>query len=71
MGLVDVIEDLQEPYSAVYNTESSAEASRREALLVKQVKEKLMEQGFGEESIRTNSYLNLRYEGTDTAIMVK
>jgi 5-oxoprolinase (ATP-hydrolysing) len=71
MGLADVIEDLQEPYSAVYNTESSAEASRREALLVKQVKEKLMEQGFGEESIRTDSYLNLRYEGTDTAIMVK
>ncbi|CAD6204226.1 unnamed protein product [Miscanthus lutarioriparius] len=69
MGLADVIEDLQEPYSAAYNTESSAEASRREALLVKQVKEKLMEQGFGEESIRTNSYLNLRYEGTDTAIM--
>lgn len=40
-------------------------------LLVNQVKEKLREQGFGEESIRTDSYLNLRYEGTDTAIMVK
>lgn len=71
MGLADVIEDLQEPYSAVYNTDSSAEASRREALLVKHVKEKLREQGFGEESIRTDSYLNLRYEGTDTAIMVR
>lgn len=71
MGLADVIEDLQEPYSAVYNADSAAEASRRVALLVKQVKEKLVEQGFGEESIRTDSYLNLRYEGTDTAIMVK
>ncbi|KAK3156940.1 hypothetical protein QOZ80_2AG0114100 [Eleusine coracana subsp. coracana] len=71
MGLADVIEDLQEPYSAVYNADSAQEASRREALLVKQVKEKLREQGFGEENIRTDSYLNLRYEGTDTTIMVK
>jgi 5-oxoprolinase (ATP-hydrolysing) len=71
MGLADVIEDLQEPYSAVYNADSATEASRRAALLVKQVKDKLAEQGFGEESIRTDSYLNLRYEGTDTAIMVK
>jgi len=71
MGLADVIEDLQEPYSAVYNADSAAEASRRESLLVKQVKEKLKEQGFGDESIKTDSYLNLRYEGTDTAIMVK
>ncbi|KAL6642813.1 hypothetical protein ACP70R_020994 [Stipagrostis hirtigluma subsp. patula] len=71
MGLADVIEDMQEPYSAVYNADSSAEASRRVALLAKQVKEKLREQGFKEESIRTDSYLNLRYEGTDTAIMVK
>jgi 5-oxoprolinase (ATP-hydrolysing) len=71
MGLADVIEDLQEPYSAVYNADSANEASRRAALLVKQVKDKLAEQGFGEESIRTDSYLNLRYEGTDTAIMVK
>lgn len=71
MGLADVIEDLQEPYSAVYSADSAAEASRRVALLVNQVKEKLREQGFGEESIRTDSYLNLRYEGTDTAIMVK
>jgi 5-oxoprolinase (ATP-hydrolysing) len=71
MGLADVIEDLQEPYSAVYNADSATEASRRAALLVKQVRDKLTEQGFGEESIRTDSYLNLRYEGTDTAIMVK
>ncbi|KAB8085357.1 hypothetical protein EE612_008177 [Oryza sativa] len=71
MGLADVIEDLQEPYSAIYNVDSAAEASRRVDLLVKQVKEKLIEQGFGEDSIRTHSYLNLRYEATDTAIMVK
>ncbi|CAH1451622.1 unnamed protein product [Lactuca virosa] len=71
MGLADVIEEAQEPYSAAYSHESVLEASRRETLLLQQVKQKLKDQGFGESSITTESYLNLRYEGTDTAIMVK
>lgn len=71
MGLADVIEEAQEPYAVAYGPESVLEASRRETLLLKQVKQKLIDQGFGESSITTESYLNLRYEGTDTAIMVK
>ena len=71
MGLADVVEEAQVPYSAVYGQETVVEASRREAILLKQVKQKLQEQGFGEESIKTETYLNLRYEGTDTSIMVK
>lgn len=71
MGLADVIEEAQEPYSASYGTESVLEASRRESSLLKTVKQKLIDQGFGESSIVTESYLNLRYEGTDTSIMVK
>ncbi|KAJ1704338.1 hypothetical protein LUZ63_004117 [Rhynchospora breviuscula] len=71
MGLADVVQDMQEPFAAVFNSDSVVEAERRERALVKQVREKLREQGFLEESIKTESYLNLRYEGTDTAIMVK
>lgn len=71
MGLADVIEEAQEPYSAVYDPESLQEATRREVILVKQVRQKLQMQGFEEENITTETYLNLRYEGTDTAIMVK
>ncbi|OMO72178.1 Hydantoinase/oxoprolinase [Corchorus capsularis] len=71
MGLADVVEEAQEPYAAVYGPESVLEASRREAELLKQVNQKLQEQGFREENIKTETYLNLRYEGTDTAIMVK
>lgn len=71
MGLADVVEDAQEPYSAVYCQDSVVEASRREAVLLKQVMQKLHEQGFGDENIKTETYLNLRYEGTDTSIMVK
>ncbi|KAJ6738571.1 5-OXOPROLINASE RELATED [Salix koriyanagi] len=71
MGLADVVEEAQEPYSAVYGPDSILEASHREAMLLKQVRQKLQEQGFREENITTETYLNLRYEGTDTAIMVK
>lgn len=71
MGLADVIEEAQEPYSAVYGPESVLEASRREAILLKQVEQKLQEQGFRKENVTTETYLNLRYQGTDTAIMVK
>lgn len=71
MGLADVIEEAQEPYSAVYCPESIQEASRREANLMEQVKDKLQAQGFWDENIKAETYLNLRYEGTDTAIMVK
>ncbi|KAL5054529.1 hypothetical protein RYX36_035211 [Vicia faba] len=71
MGLANVVEEAQEPYAAVYGTESILEASQREAVLLRQIKQKLQSQGFKEESISTETYLNLRYEGTDTAIMVK
>lgn len=71
MGLADVVEELQEPYSSVYDPDSAVEASRRELHLKNKVKQKLIQQGFNDEDITTESYLNLRYEGTDTAIMVK
>ncbi|XP_054805788.1 5-oxoprolinase 1-like [Prosopis cineraria] len=71
MGLANVVEEMQEPYSAVYGAESIVEVSQREAVLLKQVKQKLQNQGFREGGISIETYLNLRYEGTDTAIMVK
>ncbi|KAK9132863.1 hypothetical protein Scep_012391 [Stephania cephalantha] len=71
MGLADVVEEAQEPYSAVYDPESILEAAHREAILLAQVRQKLKGQSFTDESISTESFLNLRYEGTDTAIMVK
>ncbi|KAL3520218.1 hypothetical protein ACH5RR_018367, partial [Cinchona calisaya] len=71
MGLADVVEETQEPFSAVYGPKSLLEVSSREANLMKQVKQKLQEQGFREGNIKIEAHLNLRYEGTDTAIMVK
>ncbi|KAK6118583.1 hypothetical protein DH2020_047669 [Rehmannia glutinosa] len=71
MGMADVVEEEQEPFSAVYGPESVLEATNREAVLLNRVQLKLQLQGFEGEAITTETFLNLRYEGTDSALMVK
>ncbi|XP_068635007.1 5-oxoprolinase 1 [Aristolochia californica] len=71
MGLADVVEEAQEPFSAIYGRDAVLEAFQREAKLLQEVNMKLRAQGFSHDNIRSESYLNLRYEGTDTAIMVR
>ena len=72
MGLADVVEDLQEPFSSVLSKGlASPETCRRVAAVTQKVKLKLIDQGFHEDNITIDAFLNLRYEGTDTAIMVK
>ena len=44
--------------------------ARLEQLAVK-ARSTLMKQGYSEESIVTEKYLNMRYQGTDNAIMIK
>lgn len=71
MGLADVVEEAQEPYAAVYGSDSMFEVSKRSKVLTEQVRQQLRLQGFTDENIHTNLYLNLRYEGTDTAMMIR
>ena len=44
--------------------------AQRHASLAAAVEAKLRAQGFGSAELRTERFLNLRYEGTDTAIMI-
>jgi 5-oxoprolinase (ATP-hydrolysing) len=71
MGLADVVEEAQEPYAAVYSPESLAEAQKRAAKLADAAKRELKLQGFKDDDICTETLLNLRYEGTDTAMMIR
>jgi len=71
MGLADVVEEAQEPYAAVYSAESLAEAKSRARKLAESAKGQLRLQGFAEQAIRAETLLNLRYEGTDTAMMIR
>ncbi|KAL3690636.1 hypothetical protein R1sor_004287 [Riccia sorocarpa] len=70
MGLADVVEEAQEPFTAVYGPESMEEAMKRASGLVEEVKKQLKLQKFKDEDISTELLLNLRYEGTDTAMMI-
>ena len=70
MGLADVVEEAQEPFAATYGPESLQEANHRADKLRETVKNQLRSQGFQEKDITTEMLLNLRYDGTDTAMMI-
>ncbi|KAH7290098.1 hypothetical protein KP509_30G031800 [Ceratopteris richardii] len=70
LGLADVIEEVQEPFSAVYGPSSMQEVLARAEMLTKQVRQKLGDQGFKEDHITTELLLNLHYDGTDTIMTV-
>ncbi|KAH8921790.1 5-oxoprolinase [Atractiella rhizophila] len=69
MALADRVFEKQEPSSEIYSEESKPRIQSRIDHLSKQVERELGRQGFKEERIATEIYLNLRYEGTDTALM--
>ena len=69
MALADVVEEAQEPSAEVYEQESFARLDERLDALEKKVREKVAAQGFPDSYIETESFLHLRYQGTDCALM--
>ena len=72
MGLADVVVEKQEPSASVYQNDSlqQIELPRLHTLAQTAVKE-LEDQGYPREQIQWQCYLNLRYQGTDTARMIE
>lgn len=70
LALADVVNEVQEPAAAPFD--SSSEAAFREQLLrlVAQSTAKLMSHGFQIEQLKHELYLNMRYRGSDTALMI-
>jgi len=72
MSLADVVEERQEPESKVWADKGDA----KDTLLgkIEELKAKsqtaLNEQGFEEDSIMFEEYLNMRYRGTESALMI-
>jgi len=72
MALADVVDERQEPESKVWENKGEA----KESLKIKmgELKQKsaaaLKDQGFGDDSIIFEEYLNMRYRGTESALMV-
>jgi len=70
MGLADVVAEAQRPFAASALSEDGRRAARRASdELRARVVSELAAQGFAMDDIATETLLNLRYEGTDTAIM--
>lgn len=70
IGLAHVVAERQQPAAEIYqNGIYSKLIGQLEALQAEAEKE-LASQGFSSKQIRTTRYLNLRYQGTDTALMI-
>ena len=72
MALADVVDEQQEPDSKVWSEEGDAKKYLQEKMsdLKQRSTKTLKEQGFKDENIVFEEYLNMRYRGTESALMV-
>ncbi|KAI9736814.1 MAG: hypothetical protein M1818_005865 [Claussenomyces sp. TS43310] len=72
MALADVVDERQEPESKTWedNGDTKSLLQRKMADLKSKSKAALQDQGFGEDLITFEEYLNMRYRGTESALMI-
>lgn len=71
MALADVVVENQEPETLTLSDESLPRLQDRLSKLSSQGAEGLGRQGFTQNQIRHELFLNLRYQGSDTALMIQ
>lgn len=72
MALADVVDERQEPESKIWADDGTAKTSLQEKMNELKTKSKaaLQDQGFGDDEIVFEEYLNMRYRGTESALMI-
>jgi 5-oxoprolinase (ATP-hydrolysing) len=72
MALADVVDERQEPDSKVWADKGDAKESLKGKIgdLKQKSRKALQEQGFEDQSIVYEEYLNMRYRGTESALMI-
>ena len=72
MALADVVDERQEPDSAVWKTDSSVldDLKSKMEKLKEKSRQALRDQGFEDKEIVFEEYLNMRYRGTESALMI-
>jgi 5-oxoprolinase (ATP-hydrolysing) len=72
MALADVVDESQEPDSQVWDEAGKAKEALNKKMeeLKSRSTKKLKDQGFGNDSIVFEEYLNMRYRGTESALMI-
>ncbi|KIY00156.1 uncharacterized protein Z520_03841 [Fonsecaea multimorphosa CBS 102226] len=71
MALADVVVDLQEPESITYSGDATTRIRERFDLLKQRAIGQLVAQGFTGERIECETFLNMRYRGSDTSLMIQ
>ncbi len=70
MALADVVDERQEPESKVWSEDIKEVLQKKMSELKAKSRGVLKTQGFGEDSIAFEEYLNMRYRGTESALMI-
>lgn len=71
LSVADSVVDKQRPSSAEYSAGNKAELVSSLSALAEEVKSELVGDGFKAEDIQFQFFLNMRYEGTDNAVMTR
>ncbi|KAL0264411.1 hypothetical protein SLS55_000361 [Diplodia seriata] len=70
MALADIVQEAQDPVNLVYAGQTIDHLNQKLASLQSTVTERLMSQGIKQGDMRYEFYLNMRYRGTETAMMI-
>ncbi|OAX82315.1 hypothetical protein ACJ72_03337 [Emergomyces africanus] len=70
MALADVVHEATQPASDVFNSSTEQYFRSKLEALAESSTEELEAQGFSRECIRHEMYLNMRHDGTSTALMI-
>lgn len=70
MALADVVSEVQEPSSFTLDDSNTESIKKRFDSLKEEAKANLEEQGFTESQISYELFLNCRYQGTDSTLMI-
>uniref|UniRef100_K3WI67 5-oxoprolinase n=1 Tax=Globisporangium ultimum (strain ATCC 200006 / CBS 805.95 / DAOM BR144) TaxID=431595 RepID=K3WI67_GLOUD len=71
LSVADSVVDKQRPSSAEYNGANKADLVSSLSSLAQEVKAELVADGFQSEDVHFQYFLNMRYEGTDNAVMTR
>ena len=72
MALADVVDESQEPDSKIWSDSGNAKLELKQKIeeLKRRSTKRLLDQGFRDEKIVFEEYLNMRYQGTESALMI-
>jgi len=70
MSLADVVHEIQRPAALTYSPETSDQIRKQLEDLAEQAALELMRQGFNLDQITFDTYLNMRYSGSSSSLMI-